>query len=71
MIGGAMKLRSASAILLLALPLAAQLLSKTLAEEEIADSWLTEVARELMTEARTGDVKPRVKRRTSTRGAKP
>jgi Mn-containing catalase len=55
----------------LALPLAARLLSKTLAEEEIADSWLTEVARELMTEARTGDVKPRVKRRTSTRGAKP
>ncbi len=54
----------------LALPLVAQLLSKTLAEEEVADSWLTEIARELMTQARTGDAKTRVRRATTTRGTK-
>ena len=43
----------------LGLPLVAQLLSKSLAEEEVADSWLTEVARELMAAARTGEQKPR------------
>jgi Mn-containing catalase len=44
------------------LPLVAQILSQSLAEEEIADSWLTEVARELMTQSRTGEVKTRAKR---------
>ena len=39
------------------LPAVAMLLSKSLAEEEIADSLLTQVARELMSEARTGMTK--------------
>jgi len=36
------------------LPAVAELLSKSLAEEEIADNLLTQIARELMSEARTG-----------------
>jgi Mn-containing catalase len=39
------------------LPSVAALLSKSLAEEEIADSLLTQIARELMSEARTGATK--------------
>jgi Mn-containing catalase len=39
------------------LPAAAELLSKTLAEEEVADNLLTQIARELMSESRTGLVK--------------
>jgi len=39
------------------LPAVAELLSKSLAEEEIADSLLTQIARELMSEARTGVTK--------------
>jgi Mn-containing catalase len=52
------------------LPLVADLLSRSLAEEEVADSWLTQVARELMTQSRTGDVKTRVKRTGRTRTTK-
>jgi Mn-containing catalase len=36
------------------LPSVAELLNKTLAEEEIADNLMTQIARELMSEARTG-----------------
>ena len=36
------------------LPTVAELLSKTLAEEEVSDNLLTQIARELMSEARTG-----------------
>jgi len=36
------------------LPSAAALLNKSLAEEEVADNLLTQIARELMSEARTG-----------------
>jgi len=39
------------------LPAAAELLSKSLAEEELADNMLTQLARELMSEARTGMTK--------------
>ena len=39
------------------LPAVAALLSKSLAEEEIADNLLTQIARELMSEARTGTTK--------------
>ena len=39
------------------LPSVAALLSKSLAEEEIADSLLTQIARELMSESRTGATK--------------
>ncbi|HEX2344794.1 MAG TPA: DUF892 family protein [Vicinamibacterales bacterium] len=39
------------------LPAVAALLSKSLAEEEIADNLLTQVARELMSESRTGSTK--------------
>jgi len=39
------------------LPQVAALLSKTLAEEEVADNLLTQIARELMSEARTGMTK--------------
>ena len=39
------------------LPAAATLLSKSLAEEEVADNLLTQLARELMSEARTGATK--------------
>jgi Mn-containing catalase len=36
------------------LPVIAELLSKSLAEEEVADNLMTQIARELMSEARTG-----------------
>jgi Mn-containing catalase len=36
------------------LPVVAELLSKSLAEEEVADNLMTQIARELMSEARTG-----------------
>jgi ferritin-like metal-binding protein YciE len=39
------------------LPAVAALLSKSLAEEEVADSLLTQLARELMSQARTGSTK--------------
>lgn len=39
------------------LPAAAELLAKTLAEEEVSDNLLTQIARELMSEARTGMTK--------------
>ena len=39
------------------LPAAATLLNRSLAEEEIADNLLTQIARELMSEARTGTTK--------------
>ncbi len=39
------------------LPAVAALLSKSLAEEEIADNLLTQIARELMSESRTGATK--------------
>ena len=39
------------------LPTVAELLGKTLAEEEVSDNLLTQVARELMSEARTGMTK--------------
>jgi Mn-containing catalase len=39
------------------LPAVAALLSKSLGEEEVADSLLTQVARELMSQARTGATK--------------
>lgn len=41
----------------LGLPAAAELLNKTLAEEQISDSLLTQIARELMSAARTGATK--------------
>jgi manganese catalase len=52
------------------LPTVAQLLSKTLAEEEIADNWLTQIARELMTESRTGVGKEPSRRVGRTRSTK-
>ena len=39
------------------LPAVAQLLCQTLAEEEVSDNLLTQIARELMSEARTGMAK--------------
>jgi len=49
------------------LPVVAQLLSKSLAEEEIADNLLTELAREFMTESKTGFTKaPKHSRATAT-----
>lgn len=39
------------------LPQAAELLNKSLAEEEVSDNLLTQIARELMSEARTGMTK--------------
>jgi len=39
------------------LPGIAELLNKSLAEEEVADNLLTQIARELMSEARTGAIK--------------
>jgi len=39
------------------LPVVADLLSRSLAEEEIADNLLTQIARELMSEARSGETK--------------
>jgi manganese catalase len=46
------------------LPRIAELLSKSLAEEEIADNLLTQIARELMSEARTGTKKAPKRGRT-------
>lgn len=46
------------------LPLVADNLSKSLAEEEIADTLLTQVAREIMTQSRTGEMKTRMRRTT-------
>jgi Mn-containing catalase len=46
------------------LPLVADTLSKSLAEEEIADTLLTQVAREIMTQSRTGQMKTRIRRTT-------
>jgi Mn-containing catalase len=47
------------------LPSVAELLAATLAEEEVSDNLLTQIARELMSEARTGMVKtPRRSRST-------
>jgi Mn-containing catalase len=48
------------------LPAVAELLSKSLAEEEISDNLLTQIARELMSEARTGVTKA-PKRATTVR----
>jgi Mn-containing catalase len=49
------------------LPAAAELLCKSLAEEEVADNLLTQLARELMSEARTGMTKaPKRARATVT-----
>jgi Mn-containing catalase len=39
------------------LPAVSELLSKTLAEEEVSDNLLTQIARELMSESRTGMIK--------------
>jgi ferritin-like metal-binding protein YciE len=39
------------------LPTVAELLATSLAEEEVSDNLLTQIARELMSEARTGLVK--------------
>jgi Mn-containing catalase len=44
------------------LPVVVDLLSKSLAEEEISDNLLTQIARELMSEARTGTTKAAPKR---------
>jgi Mn-containing catalase len=49
------------------LPAAAELLCKSLAEEEVADNVMTQLARELMSESRTGVTKqPRRRRETAT-----
>ena len=54
------------------LPGVAEILSKTLAEEEVSDNLLTQIARELMSEARTGMVKApkRARAGTTTRSDK-
>jgi Mn-containing catalase len=52
------------------LPTVSQILSRTLAEEEVADNWLTQVARELMTESRTGVTREAGRRAGRTRTAK-
>jgi Mn-containing catalase len=49
------------------LPAVSELLSKTLAEEEVSDNLLTQIARELMSESRTGMIKA-PKRAAATRG---
>ena len=46
------------------LPAVATLLNKSLAEEEIADNLLTQIARELMSESRTGITKEPKRART-------
>jgi Mn-containing catalase len=46
------------------LPAVAELLGKSLAEEEISDNLLTQIARELMSEARTGATKAPKRRNT-------
>jgi Mn-containing catalase len=48
------------------LPGVAEILSKTLAEEEVSDNLLTQIARELMSEARTGMVKAPKRPRAGT-----
>jgi Mn-containing catalase len=53
------------------LPAASALLSKSLAEEEVADNLLTQLARELMSQSRTGATKaPKRLRATSAPGAR-
>lgn len=47
------------------LPVAAALLNKSLAEEEVADNLLTQIARELMSEARVGMTKAPKRARTT------
>jgi Mn-containing catalase len=51
------------------LPALAELLSKSLAEEEVADNLMTQIARELMSESRTGMTKE-PKRARATAGAR-
>jgi Mn-containing catalase len=48
------------------LPAVAELLNKSLAEEEIADNLMTQLARELMSESRTGMTKQPKRSRTTT-----
>jgi Mn-containing catalase len=51
------------------LPLVSELMCRSLAEEEVADNLLTQLARELMTEARTGMNKaPKRRRVAATKG---
>jgi len=52
------------------LPAVAELLNKSLAEEEIADNLLTQIARELMTESRTGMTKQPKRGRAGAMSAK-
>jgi len=52
------------------LPAVATLLSKSLAEEEIADNLMTQLARELMTQSRTGTTKQPKRARAGTTSAK-
>jgi Mn-containing catalase len=52
------------------LPAVAELLNKSLAEEEIADSLMTQLARELMSELRTGLTKQPKRTRAGTITAK-
>jgi ferritin-like metal-binding protein YciE len=47
------------------LPAIATLLNRSLAEEEIADNLMTQLARELMSEARTGMTKAPKRARTA------
>ena len=47
------------------LPTVAELLNKSLAEEEIADNLMTQLARELMSQSRTGMTKEPVRSRVS------
>jgi manganese catalase len=53
-----------------ALPAVAELLNKSLAEEEIADNLMTQIARELMSESRTGMTKQPKRTRTGSMTAK-
>ena len=48
------------------LPTVAELLNRSLAEEEVADNLMTQIARELMSEARTGTTKAPKRARTAT-----
>jgi Mn-containing catalase len=50
------------------LPAASELLCKSLAEEEVADNLLTQLARELMSQSRTGVTKDPKRTRTKTAG---
>jgi Domain of unknown function (DUF892). len=47
------------------LPAIATLLNRSLAEEEIADNLMTQIARELMSESRTGTTKEPKRSRTA------